>query len=53
MCDSDNNEGFIVDASFTRRAAVLTLSAAAAVGGAAHRCSRCRRDENRCHDPDA
>jgi carboxymethylenebutenolidase len=30
MCDSDNNQGF-VDTSFTRRSAVLTMTAAAAV----------------------
>jgi carboxymethylenebutenolidase len=30
MCDSDNNQGYIVDTSFTRRSAVLTMSAAAA-----------------------
>ena len=30
MCDSDNNQGFIVDTSFTRRSVVLTLSSAAA-----------------------
>lgn len=33
MCDSDNNQGFIVDTSFTRRSVVLTLSAAAAAAG--------------------
>jgi carboxymethylenebutenolidase len=33
MCDSDNHQGFIVDTSFTRRAAVLTISSAAAVAG--------------------
>ena len=31
MCDSDNNQGFIVDTSMTRRAVVLTLSSVAAV----------------------
>ena len=30
MCDSDNNESFIVDTSFTRRSVVLTMSSAAA-----------------------
>jgi len=30
MCDSDNNQGF-VDTNFTRRAAILTISSAAAV----------------------
>lgn len=30
MCDSDNNQGFIVDTSFTRRSMVLTMSSAAA-----------------------
>src|SRR3954469_6994868 len=29
MCDSDNHQGFIVDTSFTRRSAVLTISSAA------------------------
>jgi carboxymethylenebutenolidase len=33
MCDSDNNQGFIVDTSFTRRSVVLTLSSAAAAVG--------------------
>jgi carboxymethylenebutenolidase len=33
MCDSDNHQGFIVDTSFTRRAAVLTLSSAAVAAG--------------------
>src|SRR3954469_10707908 len=33
MCDSDNHQGFIVDTSFTRRSAVLGVSAAAAVTG--------------------
>ena len=33
MCDSDNNESFIVDASFTRRSVVLTMSSAVAVAG--------------------
>lgn len=31
MCDSDNHESFIVDTSFTRRSAILTMSSAAAV----------------------
>jgi len=31
MCDSDNNQSFIVDTSMTRRAVVLTLSSVAAV----------------------
>ena len=31
MCDSDNGQPFIVDASFTRRSVVLTLSSVAAV----------------------
>lgn len=31
MCDSDNNQGFIVDTSFTRRSVVLALSSAAAI----------------------
>ena len=31
MCDSDNNQGFIVDTSFTRRSVVLTMSSAAVV----------------------
>jgi carboxymethylenebutenolidase len=31
MCDSDNNQGFIVDTSMTRRSMVLTLSSAAAM----------------------
>lgn len=38
MCDSDNNQGYIVDTSFSRRSAVLTMSsvvAAAALPGAA------------------
>ena len=30
MCDSENNESFIVDASFTRRSVVLGMSSAAA-----------------------
>jgi len=30
MCDSDNNQGFIVDTSMTRRSVVLTLSSVAA-----------------------
>ena len=29
MCDSDNNQGYIVDTSFTRRSVVLTMSSAA------------------------
>jgi len=33
MCDSDNNESFIVDASFTRRSVVLTMSSIAAMAG--------------------
>jgi carboxymethylenebutenolidase len=33
MCDSDNNQSFIVDTSFTRRSVVLTLSSVAAVAG--------------------
>lgn len=33
MCDSDNNQGFIVDTNFTRRSVVLTLSSAAAAAG--------------------
>ena len=33
MCDSDNNQGYIVDASFTRRSVVLTMSSAAAIAG--------------------
>jgi carboxymethylenebutenolidase len=33
MCDSDNNQGFVIDTSFTRRSAVLTMSAAAVVAG--------------------
>jgi carboxymethylenebutenolidase len=33
MCDSDNNQGFVIDTSFTRRSAVLTISAAAVVAG--------------------
>jgi carboxymethylenebutenolidase len=33
MCDSDNNQGYIVDTSFTRRSVVLTISATAAVAG--------------------
>ena len=38
MCDSDNNQSFIIDSSMTRRAVVLTLSsvvAAAALPSAA------------------
>jgi len=33
MCDSDNNQGYVVDTSFTRRSVVLTLSSAAAIAG--------------------
>ena len=33
MCDSDNNQGYIADTSFTRRSVVLTISSAAAVAG--------------------
>ena len=33
MCDSDNNESFIVDTSMTRRSAVLAMSSAAAMAG--------------------
>ena len=33
MCDSDNDRSFIVDASFTRRSAVLTITSAAAAAG--------------------
>jgi carboxymethylenebutenolidase len=33
MCDSDNNQGYIVDTGFTRRSVVLTLSSAAVVAG--------------------
>jgi carboxymethylenebutenolidase len=33
MCDSDNNQGYIVDTSFTRRSVVLTMSSAAALAG--------------------
>jgi carboxymethylenebutenolidase len=33
MCDSDNDRSFIVDASFTRRSAVLTLTSAVAAAG--------------------
>lgn len=33
MCDSDNNQGYIVDTSFTRRSVVLTISSAAAIAG--------------------
>jgi carboxymethylenebutenolidase len=33
MCDSDNNQGYIVDTSFTRRSAILTMSSAAAAAG--------------------
>jgi len=31
MCDSDNNQGYIVDTSFTRRSVVLSMSSAAAL----------------------
>src|SRR4051812_39910887 len=31
MCDSDHNQSFIVDTSFSRRSAMLTMSAAAAM----------------------
>jgi len=33
MCDSDNNQGYIVDTSLTRRSVVLTMSSAAAIAG--------------------
>jgi len=33
MCDSDNNQGYIADTSFTRRSVVLTMSSAVAVAG--------------------
>ena len=33
MCDSDNNQGHIVDTSFTRRSVVLTMSSAATIAG--------------------
>jgi carboxymethylenebutenolidase len=33
MCDRDNNQGFIVDTSFSRRSVVLTMTAAAAAAG--------------------
>lgn len=33
MCDSENNQSFIVDTSFTRRSVVLTISSAAVVAG--------------------
>jgi carboxymethylenebutenolidase len=33
MCDSHNNQGFIVDTSFTRRSAMLTMSSAAILAG--------------------
>ena len=33
MCDSDNQQSFIVDTSFSRRAVILTLSSAAALAG--------------------
>src|SRR5438045_5750281 len=31
MCDSDNDRNFVVDTSFTRRSAVLTIASAAAM----------------------
>jgi carboxymethylenebutenolidase len=33
MCDSDNNQAFVVDTNFTRRSVVLTLSSVAAAAG--------------------
>ena len=33
MCDSDNDRSFVVDTSFTRRSAVLTIASAAAMAG--------------------
>ena len=33
MCDSDNHQGYIADTSFTRRATLLTMSAAAVAAG--------------------
>src|SRR6059058_1028334 len=33
MCDSDNHESFIVDASFSRRSVVLAMSSVAVVAG--------------------
>jgi carboxymethylenebutenolidase len=33
MCDSDNQQSFIVDTSFTRRSVVLTMTSAAALAG--------------------
>ena len=33
MCDSDNNQGYIVDTSFTRRSVVLVMTSAAAIAG--------------------
>ena len=33
MCDSDDNQSFIVDASFTRRSVVLTIGSVAAAAG--------------------
>src|SRR2546430_9283471 len=33
MCDSDNDRNFVVDTSFTRRSAVLTIASAAAMAG--------------------
>jgi carboxymethylenebutenolidase len=33
MCDSDNNQGYIADTSFTRRSVVLTMGSAMAAAG--------------------
>ncbi len=33
MCDSDNHQGYIADTSFTRRATLMTMSAAAVAAG--------------------
>ena len=33
MCDSDNNQSFIVDTSFTRRSVILTMSSVVALAG--------------------
>lgn len=33
MCDSDNNQGYVVDTPVTRRTVVLTMSSAAALAG--------------------
>jgi carboxymethylenebutenolidase len=33
MCDSDNNQGHIVDTSFSRRSVVLTMTSAATIAG--------------------